>query len=113
MFRLSHRILAAAEGPNDGVVSVASSKWGGEKSYKGTLAGVSHLDLINWSNRLEWLAREIIGNRRKSVTGRSIILDGWWLIDCRFNAIVLYLDIAGKHQPSAIVQHKYLNLMDN
>lgn len=78
MFRLSHKILAEAEGPNDGLVSVASSRWGGSEGYKGTLMGVSHLDLINWSNRLKWLAGEVMGQRRK------------------FNAIALYLDIAGK-----------------
>lgn len=61
-FRLSHRLLEQTEGYNDGLVSVASSKWGG---YKGTLEGVSHLDLINWSNRLKWLAGEITGNRQR------------------------------------------------
>ena len=66
-FRLSHRILKETEGYNDGLVSVASSRWGGEQGYKGTLAGVSHLDLINWSNRLKWLAGEITGNKRKYV----------------------------------------------
>ncbi|PLB49604.1 putative triacylglycerol lipase [Aspergillus steynii IBT 23096] len=76
VFRLSHRILEQIEGFNDGLVSVASSRWGGEAGYKGTLLDVSHLDLINWSNRLKWLAGEITGNRR------------------RFNAIALYLDIA-------------------
>ncbi|KAJ5659032.1 hypothetical protein N7507_005483 [Penicillium longicatenatum] len=75
-FRLSHRILREMEGPNDGLVSVASSHWGGEKGYKGTLMGVSHLDLINWSNRLKWLAGEVMGQRRN------------------FNAIAFYLDIA-------------------
>ncbi|GFN13910.1 triacylglycerol lipase [Aspergillus tubingensis] len=73
VFRLSHRLLEQIEGYNDGLVSVASSKWG---AYKGTLEGVSHLDLINWSNRLKWLAGEITGNRQ------------------RFNAIAFYLDIA-------------------
>jgi triacylglycerol lipase len=77
VFRLSHRILAEAEGPNDGLVSVASSLWGGEAGYKGTLVGVSHLDLINWTNRLKWLAAEVTGKPRK------------------FNAIAFYLDIAG------------------
>lgn len=77
VFRLSHKILAEVEGPNDGLVSVASSHWGDGKGYKGTLMGVSHLDLINWSNRLKWLAGEVMGQRRK------------------FNAIALYLDIAG------------------
>ncbi|RAL04336.1 triglyceride lipase [Aspergillus ibericus CBS 121593] len=76
VFRLSHRLLEQVEGHNDGLVSVASSKWGGDQGYKGTLEGVSHLDLINWSNRLKWLAGEITGNRQ------------------RFNAIAFYLDIA-------------------
>ncbi|KAJ5273871.1 hypothetical protein N7478_008996 [Penicillium angulare] len=76
VFRLSHKILAAAEGPNDGLVSVASSRWGGEDGYKGTLVGVSHLDLINWSNRVKWLLGEVMGQRRN------------------FNAIAFYLDIA-------------------
>ncbi|RAH49462.1 triglyceride lipase [Aspergillus brunneoviolaceus CBS 621.78] len=76
VFRLSHRLLQQVEGYNDGLVSVASSKWGGEGGYKGTLEGVSHLDLINWTNRLKWLAGEITGNR------------------LRFNAIAFYLDIA-------------------
>ncbi|PWY78131.1 triacylglycerol lipase [Aspergillus sclerotioniger CBS 115572] len=76
VFRLSHRLLEQVEGYNDGLVSVASSKWGGDQGYKGTLEGVSHLDLINWSNRLKWLAGKITGNRP------------------RFNAIAFYLDIA-------------------
>ncbi|CAG8891321.1 unnamed protein product [Penicillium nalgiovense] len=75
-FRLSHRVLAEIEGPNDGLVSVSSSRWGGDAGYKGTLMGVSHLDLINWSNRLKWLVGEVTGNKRK------------------FNAIAFYLDIA-------------------
>ncbi|KAJ5180834.1 Arrestin-like N-terminal [Penicillium capsulatum] len=84
LFRLSHRILAEAEGPNDGLVSVASSRWGGEQGYKGTLMGVSHLDLINWTNRLKWLVGDVTGNPRK------------------FNAIAFYLDIAGKERKSSI-----------
>ncbi|KAI9817261.1 MAG: hypothetical protein M1827_001374 [Pycnora praestabilis] len=72
-FRLSHRIIEEEEGANDGLVSVDSSKWG---IYKGTLVGVSHLDLINWTNRLRWLAWELTGNKRN------------------FNAIAFYLDIA-------------------
>ncbi|KAI9880808.1 MAG: hypothetical protein M1830_000244 [Pleopsidium flavum] len=62
VFRQSHRIVEREEGPNDGLVSVASSQWG---SYKGTLVGVSHLDLINWTNRLRWLVWELTGNKRK------------------------------------------------
>ncbi|KAL2830092.1 Alpha/Beta hydrolase protein [Aspergillus pseudoustus] len=76
VFRLSHRLLDQIEGYNDGLVSVASSKWGGEDGYKGTLVGVSHLDLINWSNRLKWLAGELTGQKPK------------------FNAVAFYLDIA-------------------
>ncbi|EQL31127.1 triacylglycerol lipase, partial [Blastomyces dermatitidis ATCC 26199] len=78
VFGQSHRIIEQEEGPNDGLVSVQSSKWGGQEGYKGTLVGVSHLDLINWTNRLKWLVSELTGNTRK------------------FNALALYLDIAGK-----------------
>ncbi|KAL2368458.1 hypothetical protein RJZ57_007163 [Blastomyces gilchristii] len=79
VFGQSHRIIEQEEGPNDGLVSVQSSKWGGQEGYKGTFVGVSHLDLINWTNRLKWLVvSEVTGNTRK------------------FNALALYLDIAGK-----------------
>ncbi|KAI1009299.1 hypothetical protein LB504_003562 [Fusarium proliferatum] len=72
-FRHPHAIMTQAEGPNDGLVSVESSHWG---TYKGTLLGVSHLDLINWSNRVGWTVRE------------------WMGIKKNFNAIAFYLDIA-------------------
>lgn len=62
VFRQSHRIIEQAEGPNDGMVSVTSSKWG---TYKGTLTDVSHLDLINWTNRLRWYFFELTGYKRK------------------------------------------------
>lgn len=65
MFRQSHRILEQEEGHNDGLVSVASSRWGGEQGYKGTLSGVSHLDLINWTNRLKWVVSELSGKKRR------------------------------------------------
>ncbi|KAH0004979.1 alpha/beta-hydrolase, partial [Aureobasidium melanogenum] len=73
MFRQSHRIIQKLEGDNDGLVSVQSSKWG---IYKGTLKDVSHLDMINWTNRLRWFLWELTGNKRN------------------FNAIAFYLDIA-------------------
>ncbi|TGJ76806.1 hypothetical protein E0Z10_g10833 [Xylaria hypoxylon] len=57
-FRQSHGVISRVEGPNDGLVSVASSQWG---SYKGTLVGVSHLDLINWTNRWRWMLRSLVG----------------------------------------------------
>lgn len=58
-FRHSHAVIEQAEGPNDGLVSVESSKWG---TYKGTLLGVNHLDLINWSNRLRFTAQKWMGH---------------------------------------------------
>lgn len=36
------------EGPNDGLVSVNSARWG---TYEGTLVGVNHLGTIGWVNR--------------------------------------------------------------
>lgn len=57
-FRGSYNVLLKEEGPNDGLVSVESAKWG---QYKGTLEGVSHLDLINWTNRLRWTMRKWMG----------------------------------------------------
>ncbi|KAI5855009.1 alpha/beta-hydrolase [Durotheca rogersii] len=74
-FRRSHRIIGEAEGPNDGLVSVESSIWG---TYMGTLFGVSHLDLINWTNRLGWILRKWMGQ------GPT------------FNAIAFYLDITDR-----------------
>lgn len=72
-FRVSHRLLKHLEGPNDGLVSVESSQWG---TYKGTLLGVNHLDLINWTNRLRYTVRKWLGKKQS------------------FNAIAFYLDIA-------------------
>ncbi|CZS88142.1 hypothetical protein WAI453_000556 [Rhynchosporium graminicola] len=72
-FRQPHRVVEREEGANDGLVSVESARWG---TYKGTLVDVSHLDLINWTNRLRWYVWTLIGNERK------------------FNAIAFYLDIA-------------------
>ncbi|KAI4925880.1 uncharacterized protein J4E92_006616 [Alternaria infectoria] len=72
VFAPSHSIVKAKEGIDDGLVSVESSRWG---DYKGTLIGVSHLDLINWTNRLKWFFWELTGSKRN------------------FNAIAFYLDI--------------------
>ena len=97
-FWASGRVIGRVEGENDGLVSVGSSMWGGANSdggaadgkegragetgvgragegYKGTLVGVSHLDLINWTNRLRWLVWQWLGNKRT------------------FNAVAFYLDI--------------------
>lgn len=59
---------------NDGIVSVASSKWG---EYLGTLDEVDHLDLINWTNR-----------------ARTTVDKALFRKEPKFNAIALYLDIA-------------------
>ncbi|KAK4229403.1 lipase 2 [Podospora fimiseda] len=72
-FRFSHRVIDGKEGPNDGLVSVESSQWG---TYKGTLIGVNHLDLINWSNRLRFTVQKWMGHPPS------------------FNAIAFYLDLA-------------------
>lgn len=71
-FRQPHRIVQRMQGPNDGLVSVESAKWG---TYKGTLVDVSHLDLINWSAIRVFMGK-IRGGKRK------------------FSAIAFYLDIA-------------------
>lgn len=73
-FRGSWHVVDAAEGANDGLVSVESSKWG---EYRGTLRDVSHLDLINWTNRAKWEARRMWTGEQRP-----------------FNAVALYLDIA-------------------
>ncbi|KAF2119473.1 Alpha/Beta hydrolase protein [Lophiotrema nucula] len=73
VFAASHSIIKRVEGMNDGLVSVSSSQWG---KFEGTLIGVSHLDLINWTNRLKWFFWSLTGSKRN------------------FNAIAFYLDIA-------------------
>ena len=65
-FRISHDLIEELEGPNDGLVSVASSKWGRD-GYKGTLMGVTHLDLINWTNRLKLLVAQATGQKRNFI----------------------------------------------
>lgn len=72
-FRRSHALIQESEGPNDGLVSVGSSRWG---RYMGTLVDVSHLDLINWSNNFAWTVK------------------GWMGVERRFNATAFYLGIA-------------------
>ncbi|KAG5927869.1 hypothetical protein E4U42_001666 [Claviceps africana] len=72
-FRVSGRVIARHEGPNDGLVSVQSSRWG---VYQGTLLGVNHLDLINWPNRVRWMVRR------------------WMGVERGFNAVAFYLGVA-------------------
>ena len=47
-WRFSSKIVGRTEGPNDGVVSVASAAWGERREvWRG-----DHLNLVNWPNRL-------------------------------------------------------------
>ncbi|KAF1808332.1 alpha/beta-hydrolase [Eremomyces bilateralis CBS 781.70] len=79
VFWYSHRIIKQREqAMNDGLVSVPSSRWG---KYQGTLTGVSHLDLINWTSRVKVLFWLLTGVKRS------------------FNAHALYLEIAGTIMP--------------
>ncbi|TKA46753.1 hypothetical protein B0A54_03709 [Friedmanniomyces endolithicus] len=93
VFRKSHSVMQEAEGPNDGLVSVKSAKWG---TYKGTLDDVSHLDLINWTNKLRWWIWELTGHRKQYVLR---VVSCWNRLcadeRCSFNAIAFYLAIAG------------------
>ncbi|KIV81638.1 hypothetical protein PV11_03808 [Exophiala sideris] len=73
VFRLSHDLMQIVEGPNDGLVSVKSSRWG---DYMGTLMGATHLDLINWTNRIKHAAATL------------------GLIKENFNARAFYLGVA-------------------
>ncbi|KAF3131883.1 hypothetical protein TWF569_011051 [Orbilia oligospora] len=72
-FRASHRIIRRVDGENDGLVSIKSASHG---VYKGTLVGPSHLDIINWTNRLKWVIKGVLGQHNK------------------FNAIAFYLALS-------------------
>ncbi|KAF2401806.1 triacylglycerol lipase [Trichodelitschia bisporula] len=73
IFRPAYDIIRDLEGaPNDGLVSVPSSKWG---TYKGTLVGVSHLEVINWTNGFKQLLGLLTASNN-------------------FNAVAFYLAIA-------------------
>ncbi|PPQ65778.1 hypothetical protein CVT24_011995 [Panaeolus cyanescens] len=57
-----HSVLLDKEGPNDGLVSVESAKWG---KYLGTLNQVNHLDLVGWINTARYKWAEITGKEIK------------------------------------------------
>lgn len=108
LFRPLYRILQQTEGANDGLVSVSSSKWG---EYRGTLINVSHLELINWTNRMKWIVGRLVGNKRKSVSpyftcpivnylGQLVnefttAANRLEFCQYRFNAVAFYLGVAG------------------
>jgi triacylglycerol lipase len=51
-------VIYPIEGPNDGLVSVESAKWGTEL---GVLEGVNHLDLVGWVNTVRYTLSEWAG----------------------------------------------------
>ncbi|KAJ3721594.1 Alpha/Beta hydrolase protein [Lentinula raphanica] len=55
-----HSVVLEKEGPNDGLVSVQSAKWG---KYMGTLQNVNHLDLVGWINPARYKWAEMIGRQ--------------------------------------------------
>ncbi|KAG6854226.1 hypothetical protein C0991_009244 [Blastosporella zonata] len=57
-----HSVILEKEGPNDGLVSVESSKWG---TYLGTLQHVNHLDLVGWINTARYKWAEMMGKEIK------------------------------------------------
>ncbi|TRM65945.1 Alpha/Beta hydrolase protein [Schizophyllum amplum] len=57
-WKWSHAVVLEKEGPNDGLVSVESAKWG---TYLGTLEGVNHLDLVGWINAARYKWAEMMG----------------------------------------------------
>ncbi|KAF8203197.1 triacylglycerol lipase [Pholiota molesta] len=57
-----HSVILEKEGPNDGLVSVESSKWG---TYLGTLSHVNHLDLVGWVNTARYKWAEMMGKEIK------------------------------------------------
>ncbi|ODV74278.1 triglyceride lipase [Cyberlindnera jadinii NRRL Y-1542] len=75
IFYASWSIINSRAGPNDGMVSVESSKWG---SYLGTLMNVDHLDLINWTNGF----KQIMSSLTPGTRGPQI------------DSVALYLEIA-------------------
>jgi triacylglycerol lipase len=61
-WKYPHSVVMEKEGPNDGLVSVESSKWG---QYLGTLEDVNHLDLVGWVNPARYKWAEITGREIK------------------------------------------------
>ncbi|BFZ53357.1 lipase 2 [Savitreella phatthalungensis] len=73
-FRSPWRVIHREDGPNDGLVSVKSARWG---TYKGTISDANHLDIINMANRIEWAIYSLFLQEEPA-----------------FNAVALYMDIS-------------------
>jgi len=104
-FRFPWQVIMAREGPNDGLVSVESAKWG---TFVRTIPNADHMDLMNWINALAWSRARfpwILGGSSHDPEGRS---KGAFETDNDeegdrdqkgekpplFNAIELYLEIS-------------------
>ncbi|KAJ7596852.1 Alpha/Beta hydrolase protein [Mycena floridula] len=61
-WKWSHGVILEKEGPNDGLVSIESAKWG---KYMGTLEDCNHLDLVGWVNEVRYKWHEMIGKKIK------------------------------------------------
>ncbi|TFY78332.1 hypothetical protein EWM64_g5680 [Hericium alpestre] len=61
-WKYPHSVVLEKEGPNDGLVSVQSAKWG---TYLGTLESVNHLDLVGWINTARYKWAEFRGKEIK------------------------------------------------
>ncbi|TFK30825.1 alpha/beta-hydrolase [Coprinopsis marcescibilis] len=61
-WKYPHSVILEREGPNDGLVSIESAKWG---TYLGTLTEVNHLDLVGWINEARYKWAEITGREIK------------------------------------------------
>ncbi|EAU92719.1 triacylglycerol lipase [Coprinopsis cinerea okayama7 len=61
-WKYPHSVILEREGPNDGLVSIESAKWG---TYLGTLSQVNHLDLVGWINEARYKWAEIMGKEIK------------------------------------------------
>lgn len=72
VFRVPWGVVYEREGPNDGCVSIESSKWG---EYQGTLKDVHHLDVVGWTGNLR---RALAG-----VTGKAY-----------FDPVLFFMDVA-------------------
>ncbi|GAA5829805.1 hypothetical protein JCM11251_007885 [Rhodosporidiobolus azoricus] len=57
-FFIPYGIIAKREGPNDGLVSVQSAKWG---QYMATLHNVNHLDLVGWTGKIRYGMAQLWG----------------------------------------------------
>jgi triacylglycerol lipase len=91
VFRTSHGIIEAKEGPNDGLVSVSSAMWG---EYKGTIRNVNHLDIINWVNHF-CIVRLTGGKTNRIKYWWNGVMYGEKWAEPAFNAIAFYLHVAG------------------